>query len=73
MGELLVVDELDLVAAVGGQVRRHVLETRLRVDHDDLGGAVGEREDGTHLADGSSSEDGNLIIWVDGRVLDAII
>lgn len=72
-GELLEVDELELVHVRGGPVVVDEGEARLGVDKDDLGGALVDGEDAGHLADGAGAEDGDLVLGVDGRVLDAVV
>jgi hypothetical protein len=50
-----------------------VCQTGLGVDEDDLLGALAQGEDAGHLADGTSAEDGDGVVGVDGGVLDGVV
>lgn len=69
-GQLLVVDELQLVRR---KVRPYRRQPRLRVDKDDLLGALFQRKDAGHLANGTSAENGHAIALFDARVYDAVV
>ena len=65
--------ELKLIEVCYGPVLLDVGQAGLGVDKDDFAGLLAEGKDTAHLADGSSTEDGNFVVRVDGRVLDAVV
>lgn len=59
MGEVLVVDQLELVVVLGRPVLLDKGEPGLRVYKDDFAGSFVDGEDAGHLSDGARAPDGD--------------